>query len=181
MTHAELITDRQVTVVVEHIKPEKLYQYILSMRRRGGMRLIAEDGALRELFRALRRGEAIALAADRDVTESGRVIPFFGAPAKLPDGYALLALKFGCPVLPSFIIRAPGDRFEIHIAEPMLFQGRADQPSDVQAVMASVVGVTEKYIERYIDQWVYFHYVWEDGKNDKDGIERTQREQTGAA
>jgi len=34
--------------------------------------------------------------------------------------------------------------------------------------------VVEKYLRAYIDQWVYFHYVWEDDK------ERLKNEQQGA-
>lgn len=164
MTHAEVITDLPITVVVERLKPEKLFRYFISLRQKGSLRMIPQDGALRDLFRTLKAGSGIALVFDRDVTDSGRVVPFFGAPAKLPDGYALLALKYRAVIVPALITRTPDDRYVIHVEEGMEYEGRADNRDDVQRVMTGVGAVVERYIRQYIDQWVYFHYVWEEDK-----------------
>jgi len=169
MTQVRAITDSKVTLVAEHVKNERVFRYISSLRQSSGIRLIPQDGALREIFRALKRNEAIGLVFDRDVTDSGRVVPFFGAPARLPDGYAILALKLGAPVIPAFVVRQPDDSYAAYVEEPLLFQGRADNEEDVQRVMMSVAKVIEPYITRFIDQWVYFHYIWEDDKERQQG------------
>jgi len=167
MSQVRVIGDFKVTAVAEHVRPERLYRYLLSLRQTSGIRLIAQDGALRELFRALQRGEVVALAFDRDVTDSGRVIPLFGSPAKLPDGYAILSLKYGVPLVPVFIMRGADDTFDVFLEQPLTFHGRPDSDEDVRRVMTSVAAVFERYIARYPDQWVYFHYVWEDDKQHK--------------
>jgi KDO2-lipid IV(A) lauroyltransferase len=164
MSQVESVTDRNLTLIVEHMKNERVFNYVSSLRRSSGIRLVPQDGALREIFRALKRNEIVGLVSDRDVAGTGRVIPFFGAPARLPDGYAVLALKLGVPIVPSFIIRQPGDRYQACIGSPMVFEGRADNDDDVRRVMTSVNAVVEQYITQHIEQWIYFHYIWEDDK-----------------
>lgn len=160
MTQIAAITDVRVTVVAEHVKNERVFRYLSSKRQTTGINIIPQDGALKELFRALKRNEAIGLVFDRDVTDSGRVIPFFGKPTKLPDGYAILSLKLGAPVVPVFILRRPDDSYAVHIDEPILPEGRASSDADVTRMMLAVGAVVERYVVEYIDQWVYFHDVW---------------------
>lgn len=160
MTQVAAITDVKVTVVAEHVKNERVFRYLAAKRQSTGISLIPQDGALKELFRALKRNEAIGLVFDRDVTESGRIIPFFGRPTRLPDGYAILALKLGAPVLPVFILREPNDTYAVHIEPPIFAEGRSTNDDDVKRVMLKVGAVVETYVTRYIDQWVYFHDMW---------------------
>jgi KDO2-lipid IV(A) lauroyltransferase len=168
MTQLRALTDYKLTVVAEHIKPERVFQYLVSLRQHSGIQLIPSDGALRELLRALKRGEIIGLVFDRHVSDQGRVIPFFGSPARLPDGYAVLALKYGAPVLPVFVVRQAGedgDTYAAHITPPIWTA--ADDvccDEDVEKMMMTVGKVMEEYARRFLDQWVYFHYVWEDDK-----------------
>ena len=164
MTQFKAITDHKLNVVAEHIKNERLYQYIVSLRQSPGINIIPVDTGLREVFRALKRNEFVGLVFDRDVNESGRVIPFFGSPARLPDGYAVLALKLGVPVLPGVVVRTPDGGYALYLDEPMLFEGQASNDDDVRRVMSAVVPVMERFVRQFMDQWVYFHYVWEDDK-----------------
>jgi len=174
MSQARALSDLKLTAVVEHVKNERVFRYLLSLRQSSTVRLIPQDGALKELLRALKRNEIIGLVFDRDVTESGRIIPVFGSPARLPDGYAILALRHGVPIIPAFVVRQPDDTYAGYVEKPMTFEGNANNDDDVRRVMMSVGAVVEKYLRAYIDQWVYFHYVWEDDK------ERLKNEQQGA-
>lgn len=164
MAQLRALSELKVTVVVEHVRNERVFRYLSSLRQSPNLHLIPQDGALRELLKALKRNEIIGLAFDRDVTESGRVVPLFGSLARLPDGYAILALKHRVPVVPVFLVRQAGDRYAGFIETPMVFEGDARSDDDVQRVMRSVGAVMEKYLRAYLDQWVYFHYVWEDDK-----------------
>lgn len=69
-------------------------------RQRGpriGLRTVDLHGAARPLIAALGRGDGVAIVADRDLTGTGLTMPFFGAPARLPAGPAVLVLKTGAP------------------------------------------------------------------------------------
>ena len=164
MIQVRAITELKLTLVVEHVKNERVFRYLTSLRQMSGIHLIPHDGALKELFRALKRNEVIGLVFDRDIAGSGRIAPFFGQPARLPDGYAILALKLGAPVVPAFIVRQSDDSYAAYVEKPLRFEGRADNDEDVERVMVSVGKVVEDYITRFVDEWVYFHYIWEEDK-----------------
>ncbi|MGE5138066.1 MAG: lysophospholipid acyltransferase family protein [Rudaea sp.] len=154
-----------VTTPAEHVKPEVLFQQIVSVRASKGLKIIPVDGPLLSLVRALRKNEIIGLAADLDVTKSGIRTRFFDAEARLPDGYAQLALKTGAPIMPAFSIRRPDNRFAAFAEPPIELKGSGKFEQDVRSGVEQVVRVMEKWIGQYPDQWVFFHRIW-DSNND---------------
>lgn len=147
----------------EHVRPEALFQYLCRLRQAKGVRLLPVDGPLTEIMRALRRGEGVGLALDRDATASGRVVEFFGRPAHLPDGFALLALRTGAPVVLVLNWRLPKARYVLRAYPPMLFPV-VKQPDDatVEQTMRQVLALAEKEMQRDPSQWVVFRKIWND-------------------
>lgn len=147
----------------EHIKPEALFQYFCKLRESHGLRLIPVDGPLVDLIRALRQGEAIGLALDRDATDSGRLVEFFGKPAKLPDGAVRLALRTGAPVLVCLTRRLPRCRYVLQIFPPLYFSP-VKQPDDalIESAMRQVLRVAEEEMRKDPSQWVVFRPIWND-------------------
>jgi KDO2-lipid IV(A) lauroyltransferase len=158
-----------VTTPAEHVKPEILFQEIVKVRGAKGMKIIAVDGPLLSLVRALKKNELIGLAADLDVTKSGIVVNFFDAPAQLPDGYAQLALKTGAPILPAFGLRKSDNTFEAYAEPAIELKTTGNFQADVRAGVEQIVRVMEKWIGAHPDQWVMFHRIWdrEDVANNK--------------
>jgi len=149
-----------LTVVAERLKPEKLYQYVASLRASKGLKLIPSDDFLRPLFRALRNNEIIGLAADRNLTGTGTTIEFFGAPALLPDGHVRLAQRTGAKLLPAFSLRRPDNTFEAFAEPAFSVEDSGDAERDVRAGMARLLAVLEKYIGEHPEQWVMFQPIW---------------------
>jgi lauroyl/myristoyl acyltransferase len=145
----------------EHLKPEALFQYICNLRANKGFRLIPIDGPLFELCRALRRNEVVGLAADRNIAGSGIVVDFFGAPARLPDGYARLSLRTGAPIIVGFSQRLPDNTFAVYL-EPLLeLESTGDRDRDTRAGVEKVVAIMERYIGERPEQWVMSVPVWQ--------------------
>jgi lauroyl/myristoyl acyltransferase len=155
----------QVTTPAEHVRPEVLFQEIAKVRASKGMKIIPVDGPLIGLVRALKRKEIIGLAADLDVTRSGLVVDFFDEPARLPDGYAQLALRTGAPILPAYSLRRADNTFEAHAEPAMELESTGDFKEDVRAGVEQVVRVMERWIGAHPEQWLMFHRIWEDGKS----------------
>jgi len=158
---------REVPVVgpAEHLKPEALFQYICSLRANKGFRLIPIDGPLFELFRALRRNEIVALAADRNIAGSGIVVDFFGAPARLPDGYAQLSLRTGAPIIVVFSQRLPDNTFVVYLEPPLELEATGDRGGDARAGVEKVVTSMERYIGEQPEQWVMSVPLWQTTDN----------------
>jgi len=149
-----------VTAVAEHLRPEKLYHYVVSLRASKGVKLIPIDSFLRPLFRALRNNEIVGLAADRNLTETGTLIEFFGAPALLPNGHVQLALRTGAKLMLAFGVRRPDNTFEAFVEPPLALENTGDLQRDVHLGMTRLVAVLEKYIGQHPEQWVMFQPVW---------------------
>ena len=144
-------------VVLQHPDP-KLNALYESQRHARGLRTIPLGRAARECIAALRRNEIIALVADRDFTMSRQTVEFFGAPARLPDGPAKLALATGAPLLPVFMIRRPDDTFTYIVEEPIWPDKARD---DVPALMRPIAQAMERVISRHSEQWYLFHNPWD--------------------
>jgi lauroyl/myristoyl acyltransferase len=149
-----------MTAVAERLKPERLYQYVASLRGSKGVTLIPIDSFLRPLFKALRNNEIVGLAADRNLTGTGTVVEFFGAPCLLNDGPVSLALRTGAKLVPAFSLRNPDNTFDAYVEPALVLERTGDSEEDVRAGMANLAAVLEKWIGQYPGQWVMFQPIW---------------------
>jgi len=152
--------DTKVLVPQEHLKPEKMFQLVMSMRREQGIDVVAVENSPREILRALKAGRIVGLAYDRDITESGQIVNFFGAPARLPDGAVQLALKYNCPVVIGFAVREPDNRARVMIEPPLTFERNGDQARDLRAGVEKIAAIMERVFRANPDQWLMFQKVW---------------------
>ncbi|WP_330280282.1 phosphatidylinositol mannoside acyltransferase [Streptomyces sp. NBC_00569] len=90
------------TTVAERLKPETLYDRFVAYRESLGMEVLPHEGgsAFGTLARRLRGGGLVCLVADRDLSESGVEVKFFGDTARMPAGPAILAQQTGALLLP---------------------------------------------------------------------------------
>ncbi|MFB7163433.1 phosphatidylinositol mannoside acyltransferase [Streptomyces sp. NPDC056242] len=90
------------TTVAERLKPETLYDRFVAYRESLGMEVLPHEGgsAFGTLARRLRAGGLVCLVADRDLSESGVEVKFFGDIARMPAGPAILAQQTGALLLP---------------------------------------------------------------------------------
>ncbi len=155
----------KVTAPAEHLKPERLFQYICDLRASKGMRMIPVDGPLTDIFRALRRNEIVGLAADRDLTDGGVMVDFFGSPARLPSGHVQLALRTGAPILVVHSLRLHDNSYRGAILPPVELQADGEIEENLRRVLVHI----EEFIARHPEQWVMFQPVWEDMKIQRAG------------
>jgi KDO2-lipid IV(A) lauroyltransferase len=91
------------TTVAERLKPEKLFERFLRYRESIGMEVLpltGGSGTFAGLMRRLRSGGLVCLVAERDLTDSGVPVRFFGEITKLPAGPAALAVATGAALFP---------------------------------------------------------------------------------
>lgn len=91
------------TTVAERLKPESLYRRFVSYRESLGFEVVPYErgsGAYRPLFRRLRDNGVVCLIADRDLSDAGIPVNFFGGSATFPAGPARLAASTGAALLP---------------------------------------------------------------------------------
>lgn len=92
------------TTVAERLSPESLFDRFVAYREGLGMEIVPLRGGARApvevLSERLRAGGVVCLLGDRDLSAAGVPVSFFGEPARMPPGPALLAATTGAALLP---------------------------------------------------------------------------------
>ncbi len=154
----------EVVVPVERIKPESVFQIVSRQRAAQGIELVPVEQAARVLIKKLRAGAVLGLAIDRDITRSGPIIDFFGAPAQLPDGAAALALKYDAPLVLAFVRRLENNKCAVVIEPPLPLERTGDLAQDTRRGVVKIAERMEYWISRYPEQWILFQPLWESDK-----------------
>ncbi|MEU8227661.1 phosphatidylinositol mannoside acyltransferase [Kribbella sp. NPDC048915] len=99
------LTGMPVSTVAERLQPESLFDRFVEYRKKLGMEVLPLTGGDHDvaavLADRLRAGGFVCLVADRDLSERGVPVTFFGRPARMPVGPAALSLKTGAPLIPA--------------------------------------------------------------------------------
>jgi len=124
------------------------------------------DGAFAaiDILRALRRGEVVAMLADRHRGGETVTVDFFGAPARLPKGPFLVAVLSGAPVVASFTARTAGDGVFVRASPgPGGPVDRGAREAAVRRLAAWYAAELEAFARAHPEQWFNFFDFWEPG------------------
>ncbi|MGB4081744.1 MAG: lysophospholipid acyltransferase family protein, partial [Candidatus Fermentibacter daniensis] len=134
--------------------------FVNRLRSVHGIGLISRDGAMREIFRTIRDRGVVAWLSDQDAGRAGVIVDFFGMPASTPRGAAAIAVKLGCPVYPTFMIRERGLFHTAVYTEPIL--PRRDIPAEQAEVELTRLYTSrlEEMIRRRPDLYWWPHRRW---------------------
>jgi Kdo2-lipid IVA lauroyltransferase/acyltransferase len=133
-------------------------------REHSGMPVVPPTVAVRRCLEMLRANQSIALVADRDFGPHGLEMNFLGRPTLLPKGPAVLSLKTGAGIVPTFLIRNPDHTFTISFAPPVYPPFVDDQTTVGDEVLKGIINQYIKAIEDKIrqhpSQWLMFREFW---------------------
>ena len=90
--------DVPFATVAERLKPESVFDMFVAFRESLGMEVLPLTGGpnvFGALAQRLRKGGLICLLCDRDLTENGVEVEFFGEKARMAAGPAALAIQTG--------------------------------------------------------------------------------------
>ncbi len=160
--YAMLLRGLKITIPVERVEPPALFEYITRLRMSKGLKLVPIDGPLLDLIRSLKKGEVIGIAGDRDITATGRIVDFFGYPARLPDGHLRLALKTGAPLVAGFSRRNPDHTYHAYFLPAFSLPTEGSETARLEAGMQFIVSEMEKAIRRNPEQWTVTVSNWVD-------------------
>lgn len=154
-----------LTLLAEPIEPPELYEYITALRESQGLKLIPVGGpAVRQIFRILKEGQALGIAADRDVSNSGEMLPFFGKPTSMPVGAVEIARRSGSPIIPVLIYRQSNNRSVAQLFPPLELAHTADSAADSAVNKRLLLATLERFIAAHPDQWIILQPMWKDNE-----------------
>lgn len=153
---------RPFTTVAERLKPESLYDRFVAYREGLGFEVLPLNGGARPpmevLAERLSAGGGACLLGDRDLSRNGVEVDFFGEPARMPPGPALLAAMTGAALMPVSMWFTPdgwGQRIDPPIELP---EGRlADR---VRAGTQLLANSFAEHIGAHPTDWHMLQRLW---------------------
>ena len=134
---------------------------IIASRKRYGVELMAAkgEGGSREVMQAMKNGVSVALLNDQKFNQGIRA-PFFGVPAHTAPGPTRLALKFGCPLIPMWVVRTKGARFRVVIFPSIAPPNTGNRTADIEQGVRNVNAFIEARVREQPEQWFWTHKRW---------------------
>lgn len=153
---------QQVIAPMERLSNAPLQAYLERTRGTTGVRIVDARHAAPLLRAELARGGMIGLIADRNIGTTGTRVEFFGAPARLPAGPALLAVESGAAVFVAAVRRTGWGEYAgraIRLAVP----AEGTRRERVEAYVRAEVAAFEEFVSEAPEQWwSVFFPIWED-------------------
>lgn len=148
-------------VLARRIYYEPFNRWIVGLRQSIKVPTIYRDDSSKEILKILARNEIIGLLPDQDMANmKGIFVRFFGKPAYTVVAPARLCLASGAPMVPNFLIRMPGDRYEVVAGKVIRAPQNVSRDEAVKIITEDWMQQFEKVIREYPEQWVWMHNRW---------------------
>jgi KDO2-lipid IV(A) lauroyltransferase len=125
-----------------------------------GNKIVPMGIAVREIVRALEKGEIVALAADQSGAMESPYVDFFGRKTATHQGPAVFALRMGSPVILGLALRNPDGTYKTIIQEIPTGDLQGYNEANVLELTQRHARALENYIRQYPDQWLWMHRRW---------------------
>ena len=149
-------------VVVRNLDNVYLDRLIQSYRSMHGNTTVSKDNFVRGLLAAMKAGEVVGILMDTNMTPpQGVFVNFFGVPACTASGLARIALRTDAAVVPTFTIWDPTLRkYRLRFDPAVNLVRTGNDEQDIVANTQLFTKITEDYVRRYPDQWLWVHRRW---------------------
>ena len=143
-----------ISVVVEDIDPA-LYRVWTRYRALTGMRVLSRRRGAVAAYRALTRGEIVAVVSDRVIDGPGLEVDFCGDRRVVPTGPAAFALRTGASVIVLRMTRrSDGAGYDL-VTKPATLAGET-----IEDVTRSMASELVSIIRQCPEQWFVFQPNW---------------------
>lgn len=144
------------TTVAERLAVEPVYERWLKFRQDLGFEVVPTTGGPRPfgvLAQRLRAGHLVCLLADRDLSDTGVEVDFFGEKALMAAGSAVLAVRTGAALMPAscWFVGDTGWGIRVHGEIPVPEQGTPGEK--VAVMMQQLAAVFEQAIKEHPEDW----------------------------
>ena len=146
------------TIIMQEFKNSLLDPIFRTLREHSGHELIAQERGVLKLYKALRRGGAIALLLDLTLPprEGAVVIDCFGLKTSVTAAHVWLSKQTGAPIVVGHSQPMPDGRYRV-VFYPPIFP--ADQASD-REIAQNCWNLVEPAIARDPAPWLWMYKHW---------------------
>ncbi len=135
--------------------------YLNQLRTSKGSQVIHKGMPVREILRALRRGQIVGILSDQDGGKNGSFVRFFNRYSSTPAGAATFALHTDAVIFPIFIFREKNHCHRIELEGPLQWPDSSLEPREAERfILQQFAEALEKQIRRAPEQWLWAHRRW---------------------
>jgi lauroyl/myristoyl acyltransferase len=144
------------TTVMERLKPEAVYEKFLKFREGLGMLVLPTTGGPHPfgvMAQRLRAGQLVCLVADRDLSDTGVEVDFFGEKALLPAGPAALAVQTGAALMPVSCWFVGETEWGAHIHDEIPVPESGTRKEKAAEMTQQLATIFEQAIREHPEDW----------------------------
>ncbi|MFH0990022.1 MAG: lysophospholipid acyltransferase family protein [bacterium] len=130
------------------------------LRTRFGNSVVSMEESVREVLRTLRSGGVVGIVADQAAPKENIPVMFFGRAVPTHLGPAIFCLKTRAPLVAVFIYRQSDGTYKVLSEEVPIDDLREYSEENVVELTKRHVALTEFYIRRQPDHWMWMHKRW---------------------
>lgn len=135
-------------------------RYIEKNRGKTNVKTIHKIGSVKDVSDLLKDGKAVGLLLDQRVP-GGEPVDFLGKTAYFASVPALLAIRYGAPVVPCFVHREKGPRYFV-TATPVIDIAEADDLREALHIntQAFAKRIEEEILKNPVEWVLWRHNIW---------------------
>ncbi|MEK6564400.1 MAG: ELM1/GtrOC1 family putative glycosyltransferase [Candidatus Omnitrophota bacterium] len=145
-------------VIVNEQRYPLLNELLNRYRQSKGCKIIPRGMALREIIKALKSNQVVAMAGDQGGKE-GYLSEMFGLPISTPSGFLRFALNTHSAIIPAIIVRERRFYHRIILEAPLEIQGK-DSREALENCLRKSNAILERYIREYPQEYFWFYKIW---------------------
>lgn len=146
-------------IVLTH-QNKLINDFFTAQRSIGNMRPVEIGMSLRGCYNVLADNGLLALLGDRDFSNNGINVKFFGKDMPIPKGPAVFSYRLGACIVPCFMVREEDDSFKFTFEPPIYPDKTKDEASSVKDLAEKYSSIIERYVRMYPTQWYMFQEAW---------------------
>jgi len=154
------VAEYKISAVARPLDDPDLEDIVREIRESSGLQIIPRRTSALAIVRKLKRNQIVGILADQNTRRDNVFVDFFGVKAATTPGPAMLALRTGAALVPTFMIREGRGKHRLIIETPVEIVRTGDREADAIAATQKCVDVLEKYVRRYPSQWFWVHRRW---------------------
>jgi len=150
-----------LTIIGRPLDSYVMNQILERNRQQFDIVLHNRKNAMRKLLAALKRGRAVGLLVDQNLSARyGILVDFFGKKALHTPSISILARGTNAIVIPIFIRSEDQQHFHIKFYPPLEVEKSENKEEDIRRHVQAQADLTEQVIREKPDEWFWFHQRW---------------------
>jgi KDO2-lipid IV(A) lauroyltransferase len=130
------------------------------LRRSKGIGIISMGASMRNVLKALKQNQFVAMLSDQDAGSRGVFVNFMGRPASTPFGPASFAVRTGAALICGFIVRESPSGHRVILEPPFVPVPGASDEEESLRLTQEYTSLLEKYVRARPDHWLWLHRRW---------------------